>query len=230
MFHEQQVLYGNLANIAINNFAKRHIKAQYFPNKEAAIAGILELIPEKAVVGSAESVTIAQIGIFSALQKRKTNEVIYPFQRNEDGYLTVSREESYQMMRRVLTSDIFICGANAITQDGKLVNLDGLGNRVAPMIFGPNKVIVVAGANKIVKDLDAAFKRIKEICAPMNMLRHGLQHHDTEFLDLPCVKAGICVDCKKPQRACNFITIIEGQSDWNSERLNIFIIGEQLGI
>jgi hypothetical protein len=175
-------------------------------------------------------VTIGQIGIFSALQERGKNEVIYPFQRNEEGNLFVSRERSYQMMRDVLLSDVFICGTNAVTLDGKLVNLDGLGNRVAPMIFGPPKVIVVVGANKIVKDVDAALKRVKEYCAPMNSLRHGLQHHDIEFLELPCVKSGVCVDCRKSQRACNFISIIEGESHWNSGRMNIFIIGEHLGI
>jgi hypothetical protein len=230
MFHEEQVYFENLANTTISNFGKRHINAQYFPDKKAAIPGILELIPEGAVVGTAESVTIGQIGILSVIQQRGLNEVIYPFQRNEDGYLTVSQEQSYQMMRKVLLSDVFICGTNAVTLDGKLVNLDGLGNRLAPMIFGPPRVIVVVSANKIVKDVDAALKRIKEICAPMNMLRHGLQHHDIEFLDLPCVKTGVCVDCRKPQRACNFISIIEGESHWNSGRMNIFIIGEKLGI
>jgi hypothetical protein len=230
MFHEQRVLFENLANIAINNFGKRHIKAQYFPSKEAAVPKILELIPEGVIVGAAESVTIGQIGIISALQERGNNEVIYPFQRNEEGNLIVSREQSYQMMRDVLLSDVFVCGTNAVTLDGKLVNLDGLGNRVAPMIFGPPKVIVVVGANKIVKDVDAALKRVKEYCAPMNSLRHGLQHHDIEFLELPCVKAGVCVDCRKSQRACNFISIIEGESHWNSGRMNIFIIGEHLGI
>ena len=230
MSHEQQVLFENLANIAINNFGKRHIKAQYFSSQEAALPGILKLVPEGAIVGAAESMTLDQIGIFSALQQRGVNEVIYPFQRNEDGYLSVSKEQANKMMRKVLLADVFICGTNAITLDGKLVNIDGLGNRVAPMIFGPPKVIVVVGANKIVKDVDDALKRIKDFCAPTNSLRHGLQHHDTEFLDLPCVKTGVCVDCRKPQSVCNFISIIEGESHWNSGRMNIIIIGEQLGI
>ncbi len=230
MLHEQQILFENLANIAINNFGKRHINAQYFSRKEDAVPRILEMVPDGAVVGTAESVTIGQIGIISALEKRGKNEVIYPFQRDEHGYLIVDPEQSNNMMRKVLLSDIFICGTNAVTLDGKVVNLDGLGNRVAPMIFGPSKVIVVVSANKIVKDVDAALKRIKEICAPMNLLRHTHQHHDTCFLDLPCVKTGVCADCRKPQRACNFISIIEGESHWNPGRMNIIIIGEQLGI
>jgi hypothetical protein len=230
MFHEQQVLYENLAKTAVNNFTKRHIAAQYIPTKEAALARILEMVPEGAVTGTAESVTIAQLGIIAALRQRGLNEVIYPFERNTEGYLSMSWEQSLQMMRKVLVSDVFICGANAITLDGKLVNQDGLGNRVSPMVFGPSKVIVVAGANKIVKDVDAALKRIKDYCAPMNSLRHGLQHHDSEFLDLPCVKTGVCADCRRTQRACNFISIIEGESHANPGRMNILIIGEQLGI
>jgi hypothetical protein len=230
MFHEQQIYYENLANTAVSNFGKRHIQAHYVSNKEALIPRILELVPEGAVVGTAESMTLGQIGVYSALRQRGKNEVLYPFQRNEDGYLAMSGDESLEMMRRVLTCDVFISGANAVTLDGKLVNLDGLGNRVAPMIFGPKKVIVVVGVNKLVKDQDAALKRIKEICAPMNSLRHGLQHHDTEFLELPCVKTGVCVDCRRTQRTCNFISVIEGESHWNSGRMNIFIVGEQLGI
>ena len=230
MFQEQGILFEKLANIAIKNFSKRHIQAQYVVNKEAALPKILEMIPEGARVGAAESVTLHQMGIFQVLRQRGKNEVIYPFQRNEDGYLIVSREQADRMMRDVFFSDVFISGTNAITLDGQVVNIDGLGNRVAPMIFGPRKVIIVVSANKIVKDVDAALKRINEICAPMNSLRHGLQHHDAEFLDLPCVKTGICVDCRMPQRACNFISIIEGESHWNSGRMNILIIGENLGI
>ena len=133
-------------------------------------------------------------------------------------------------MRKVLSSDVFLSGTNAVTLDGKVVNIDGGGNRVAPMIFGPKKVIIVIGANKIVKNVDEAINRIKEFCAPINALRHSIQHHDTEFMDLPCVKTGVCADCRKPQRICNFTTIIEGESHRSSGRMNIIIIGEPLGI
>ena len=229
MLQEKQIFYKNLANIVIKNFSKRNLSAQYFQSKEEAIPNILDLIPKGDIVGAGESVTLNQIEIFKALRDRGKNEVIYPFERDDEGNLIVTWEEANEMMRKVLLADVFISGTNAITLDGKILNIDGYGNRVAPMIFGPRKVIIVVGANKIVNDTDEAIKRIKGICAPMNALRHGIQHHDAEFLDLPCVKAGFCVDCHKPQRMCSFTTIIEGESHQTAGRMNIIIIGEQLG-
>ena len=230
MRQEQNILYKNLANIAIKNFAKRHLNAQYVPSKEEAIPKILELIPEGVTVGAADSETLFQIGIFPALEKRGKNEIIHPLMRQDDGYLVERKEKVDEMMRKALLADVFVSGTNAITLDGKVVNIDGGGNRVAPMIFGPRKVIIAAGANKIVKDVDEAIRRVKEICAPINALRHGMEHHDTEFLDLPCAKAGVCIDCRNRQRICNFTTIIEGESHWSAGRMNIIIIGEALGI
>ncbi|MDD5701346.1 MAG: lactate utilization protein [Dehalococcoidales bacterium] len=230
MSQEQQILFEKLSQMAIKSFARRHLTAHYVLNKAAAVSKILELVPEGASVGAGESVTLNQIGIFSALSKRCKNEVIYPFERDAQGYLMISQLQSDEMMRKAMLADVFLSGTNALTLDGKLVNMDGLGNRVAPLFFGPRKVIIVVSANKIVKDVDAALERIKRVCAPLNSLRHGMQHHDTEFLELPCAKTGVCVDCSKPQRMCNFISIIEGESHWTAGRLNILIVGEQLGI
>jgi hypothetical protein len=229
MDQPQSTLYRNLAASTIRNLIKRRFDAQYYDTKEEAVLKILELIPEGVSVGAGESVTLHQIGIFTALKQRAKNEIVYPFFRDENGNILSGREETEQLMRKTLSTDIFISGTNALTLDGKIVNIDGAGNRVAPMIFGPQKVIIVVGANKIVKNVDEALNRIKSICAPMNALRHGIEHHDTEFLDLPCAKAGYCADCNRPQRMCNYTTIIEGQSHWHEGRFNIVIIGETLG-
>jgi hypothetical protein len=230
MSQEQKIHYKNLAAVAIKNFEKRHLNAQYVSTGPEAVSKILELIPKGAIVGAADSETLEQIGVFPALRQRGKNKIIRPLLRNADGHLVKGHESIDKMMRKVLLADVFICGTNAITLDGKVVNIDGGGNRVAPMIFGPEKVIVVVGANKIVKDVDAALGRIKQICAPMNAMRHGFQHHDVEFLDLPCARAGVCLDCRQPQRICNFTSIIEGESHWSSGRMNIIIIGESLGL
>jgi hypothetical protein len=227
---EQKIQFKNLAFTAIKNFEKRHLHAQYVATSAEAVSEILELIPEGSAVGAADSETLEQIGIFPALRKRGKNRLILPLLRKADGHLVKGHESVDRMMRKVLLSDIFVCGSNAITLDGKVVNIDGGGNRVAPMIFGPGKVIVVVGVNKIVKDVDSALNRIKQICAPVNAMRHGLQHHDAEFLDLPCSRTGICADCRQPQRICNFTSIIEGESHWSSGRMNIIIIGKSLGI
>ena len=127
-------------------------------------------------------------------------------------------------------SDVFVIGTNAVTLDGKLVNIDGTGNRVAAMIFGPKKVIIVVGANKIVKDVGEAINRVREYCAPRNVIRHGTKHHRTEFMDLPCAKTGVCVDCNHPWRICLYTTIIEGAIEWNRGRMNVILVGEELGL
>ncbi len=119
---------------------------------------------------------------------------------------------------------------SAITLDGRLVSIDGNGNRVAAMIYGPRKVICVVGVNKIVKDVDEALERIHHYAAPINNKRHYLNNHVPEFIDLPCVKTGTCVDCKHPFRVCNYTMIIEGAMPQHRGRINVVLVGEELGI
>ena len=133
-------------------------------------------------------------------------------------------------MRKAFTCDVFITGTNAITIDGKLVNIDGLGNRVAAMVFGPKKVIVVVGANKIVQDVDEALERIRRVAAPINARRHFLKHHHVEFGDMPCVKTGKCIDCNHDWRLCRNTVVIEGTIILQKGRINVVLIGEELGI
>jgi len=123
-----------------------------------------------------------------------------------------------------------LTGTNAITLDGKLVNIDGVGNRVAAMIFGPKKVIVVAGINKIVSDVNEALERIRGFAAPMNAKRHYLKHQQPELGDLPCVQTGSCVDCRHDWRICNYTVIIEGAMIGQKGRINVVLVGEELGL
>ncbi len=116
-----------------------------------------------------------------------------------DRYRTASWEEQMSRYREALDADVFVTGTNAITRAGQLVDMDSSGNRVAATIFGPRKVIVVAGANKVVENLDAAFARIREI-APLNCRRLG---HKT-----PCAETGRCSDCMIPERMCNYIGVV----------------------
>jgi hypothetical protein len=134
------------------------------------------------------------------------------------------------MFRETFSADIFITGTNAITLDGKLVNIDGAGNRVAAMIFGPSKVILVIGVNKIVKDVDAALERIHQMAAPVNAKRHVLKHHDEGLSTLPCVKTGSCADCRSDWRICNYTVIIDGAMPQHQGRINVVLVGEELGI
>ena len=150
MFWERQ------AATAVKAFNRRNIEAWYVPTRQEALGKVMEMIPEGAVVGTADSLTLVQVGVFAALWQRGKNEVINPFRRDEQGKLVVEGEARTEQMRRVFLSDVYVIGTNAITLDGKLVNSDAMGNRVAPMIFGPKKVIVVVGANKITKNADEA--------------------------------------------------------------------------
>ncbi len=108
-------------------------------------------------------------------------------------------------------------------------HIDGAGNRVSAMIYGPTKVIVVVGANKIVKDVDAAIERIHSVAAPLNARRHQLKHHANDFGELPCVRTGVCVDCNHPWRICRYTVIIEGQMGQKG-RFNVVLVGEELGL
>ena len=123
------------------------------------------------------------------------------------------------LRRAELTCDVFICGTNALTLDGKLVNVDGVGNRVAAMTFGPKQVIIVAGVNKIVRNVDEAERRIELLAAPLNNKRLNRPN--------PCTVAGICVDCQGPTRICNVTTILRKRPP--ATPMQILIVGEELG-
>ncbi|MFC1990471.1 lactate utilization protein [Chloroflexota bacterium] len=227
---EEKAIYEKLANTAVKNFTRRNINAQYASNKEEALSMVMDMIPEGATVGTADSVTLLQVGVFSALKKRGRNEIINPFVKDEEGYFVVEEEERLNLMRRVFFSDVYVIGTNAVTLDGKLVNTDGNGNRVAAMMFGPKKVIIVIGANKIVKNADEGLKRIREVCAPVNATRHAIKHQRPQYLELPCVKTGICTDCNHPWRICHHTTIIEGVAERRRGHINVVLVGERLGI
>lgn len=227
---EREWLYEQRARMVVDNLHKRNINAQYVSSRKEALSTILGMIPEGAAVARGDSITIDQIGIIPELRKRQQNAIIDPFQWDADGSYLIEAEERQQMYREASFADIFLTGTNAITLDGKLVSTDGLGNRVAAMIFGPKKVIVAAGVNKIVTDVDEALKRIRELAAPLNAQRHYLKRHHPELGDLPCVRTGSCVDCHHDWRICNYTVIIEGTTVEDKGRINVVLVSEELGI
>jgi hypothetical protein len=235
---EKKWFYEQYAKTVVNNLQKKNINAQYVSSREEALTTVLGMIPSGATVARGDSVTLDQIGILPELRKRKQNKIIDPFERDDNSSSTHPETEQGTEQRtqhrvrtkEALSADIFLVGTNAVTLDGKLVNIDGGGNRVAAMIFGPDKVIVVAGVNKIVKDVDEALKRIHNVAAPMNAMRHYLKHQGTQFGDLPCVKTGRCVDCNHNWRICRYTVIIEGATPWQKGRINVLLVGEELGI
>ncbi len=231
MSEERKWFYQERAKIVVTSLQKKNMNAQYVSNRQEALTTLIDMIPLGATVARGDSITIDQIEIIPELRKRKQNKIIDPLERDSDGlYIITEIEESRRIARETFSADIFLVGTNAVTLDGKLVNTDGWGNRVSAMIFGPDKVIVVAGVNKIVKDVNEALERIHNVAAPMNAKRHYLKHHRPEFGDLPCVRTGRCVDCNHDWRICRYTVIIEGAMIREKGRINVILIGEELGI
>jgi len=228
---ERKWFYQERDKRVVTNLQKKNMNAQYVSNRQEALTTLIDMIPLGATVARGDSITIDQIEIIPELRKRKQNKIIDPLERDSDGlYIITEIEESRRIARETFSADIFLVGTNAVTLDGKLVNTDGWGNRVSAMIFGPDKVIVVAGVNKIVKDVNEALERIHNVAAPMNAKRHYLKHHRPEFGDLPCVRTGRCVDCNHDWRICRYTVIIEGAMIREKGRINVILIGEELGI
>jgi len=185
--------YDTIGNRTVDALKKNRFKATYCQTVEDALAQLEKLIPPEATVGIGGSVTLQQLNVLTTLEAR--GKTVY--NHSKPG---LTPEEIMEIRRKQLTCDVFLTGTNAITQNGELVNTDGTGNRVAAMIFGPQKVIIVAGVNKIVKDLTEADERIKTIAAPLNNKRLKRPN--------PCVETGRCMDCQGSTRICNVTTIL----------------------
>jgi len=222
-------VYKVRAERVIAKLNKKNIAASLVLNRQEALKSILEIIPEGKTIGRGDSETIDQIGVFPELRTRGKNKIIDPYVKGPDGFL-LERPERRKVMREALHADIFLTGTNAITLDGKLVNVDGFGNRISGMVFGPEKVIIVASANKIVSDVEEALSRIRNFCAPTNALRHYFKHNIAEYADLPCVKLGYCTDCNHEYRIDHYTLIIDGSMPFNKGRINVVIVIEELGI
>lgn len=197
---------------------KNKFDAVFVRNRREALQSILDRVPHGAVIGAGDSVTLKEIDIFEEL-KRRNYMLYWPFGA------AIPKEERRNIARRALLADVFLSGSNAITMDGKIVNVDATGNRVAGMIFGPKKVILVVGINKIVENLDKAFARIKNIAAPLNAKRI---RDERGWELLPCVQTGICEDCNAENRICNIITVIEKKP--RAIDITVIIVGEELGL
>lgn len=208
-YEKRNALYGPTVVEALN---KRFFDAYYAPTKEDALAKALELIPEDSVVGWGGSVSIEEIGLKDALRARN--------QKVMDRDTAADAAGRAEIMKNILSqADTFIMSSNAITEDGQLLNVDGSGNRVAALCYGPKNVVVVAGINKVVRDLEAAENRIKTMAAPINMTRFGL--------NTPCGLTGKCGDCLSPDCICG--QWVRTRVCKPAGRIKVIIVGEDLG-
>jgi L-lactate utilization protein LutB len=191
---------------------KNNFKAYYVATRDQAVKQVFSLVEPGATIGIGGSWTLKELAIPEQLAQ-KGHEV---FDHNKPG---LTMEESMLLRHKELSCDVFISGTNAITFDGQIVNTDGSGNRVAAMSFGPKKVIVVVGVNKIVPDLDAAMERIETIAAPINNKRLDRPN--------PCTLTGVCMDCQGPARICNITSILHKKPP--TMEFHVVIVGEELG-
>ncbi|HHY78149.1 MAG TPA: lactate utilization protein [Clostridiales bacterium] len=196
----------------IEGLRKRNMEG-YFVNDEAELIELLKkLIPENSVVGVGDSMTLFETGVIDFL--REGNYIF--LDKYREG---ITSEEKREIYIKNFSADTFICSTNALTESGELYNIDGNGSRVAPMLYGPKQVILVAGFNKIVGDIEEAERRVRQYSAPIDAKRLGK--------DTPCTSLGYCIDCKSPNRICNDFVIIRGQ--FVKGRIKVIIVNKQLG-
>jgi len=201
------------AERTIHDLKKNNFEALYVSDSKAALEEVMKRIPDGASVGIGGSVTLAEIGLLDALKNRKI-QLIWPFQQAR------SDENRLELIRKSFSADVFLSGTNAVTEDGRLYNVDATGNRAGAMFIGPQKTIIICGVNKIVKDLEAAEKRVREWAAPQNAKRLNRK--------TPCVETGVCSDCSSPDRICNiYVTLAKKPA---RTEVIVILVGENLGI
>jgi hypothetical protein len=211
---EHQVAWNEkVADKLIKNLEKRRMEGSYAATASQAKDEVVAMIPPGSSVFRCGTMTATYAGLWESIASLPDVNLIDPY---EPG---IPPEEGLERRRQGMSADFMIAGSNAITLDGKLVNLDGMGNRVAAMSFGPKKVILMVGMNKVAPDLESAMARVKHYAAPINNIRYGMKN--------PCAETGLCNDCKSPSRICNMWSIIEGHMIEN--RIHVKLIGETVG-
>jgi len=211
MQNVKKLYYEKRAEILVKNLRSRHFDAWYCPDAASALEKALECIPEGATVGWGGALSATQIGLIDAVKKGPCRAL--------DRDTCKTPEERREMMRQALLSDVFLTGANAISLDGQMVNIDGMGNRVAAIVYGPETVLVIAGMNKVTDTLEAAVTRARTVAAPINQ-----QRFDNET---PCKMTGACADCKREDCICNQILITRNCRP--AGRIKFILVGEELG-
>jgi hypothetical protein len=196
----------------IDALKKNNFDAGFAPDAADALKQIFSMVSEGATVGLGGSVTLSQIGFFDEVKKHKVT-LLNPATPG------LSPDDALKMRKDILTADVFLASSNAVTEDGELYNIDATGNRVGAMTFGPKKVILVCGVNKIVKDIAEAEARVRDWTSPMNARRLSYK--------TPCAETGECMDCSSPQRICNIYVILAKKPARTD--MTVLLVGETLG-
>lgn len=208
----KELYYEKRGQILVKNLKSRHFDAYYCADRAEALKTALSLIPEGASVGWGGALSAQQIGLMDAV--------------NNGPYKAIDRdkcktpEEKEQAARDALFADVFLTGANGMSLDGQMVNIDGTGNRVAATIYGPKTVLVIAGMNKVEDTLEDAIRRARTVASPMNCQRFAGKQ-------TPCAVTGTCGDCKSEDCICNQIVITRHCRPVG--RIKFILVGEELG-
>lgn len=211
MADARALFYEKKGKMLVEHLKSRHFDAYYCATREDALRQALELIPEGSSVGWGGATSALEIGLLDAI--RHGNYLAYDRESVE------TDEEREAILRKCFGADFFITGANALSLDGQMVNIDGAGNRVAAIVYGPRNVLVIAGMNKVCDTLDGAVQRARTVAAPINQQRFL---HPT-----PCAQTGVCADCKSIRCICNQILITRHCRPQG--RIQFIIVGEELG-
>ena len=195
----------------IKALSLRHFDAYYCASSSEAAEKILSLIPKTDVVSWGGSMTMEALGVIDRVKKGGWRVI--------DRSTAQSQGEKIEIMRRALLCDTYLTGANAISEDGEIVNVDGNGNRVAAMTFGPKSVIVACGMNKVVKTAEDAISRARNTAAPVNAQRFDIR--------TPCKTTGSCADCKSTDSICSYI--VRTRLCKPAGRIKVVLVGEALG-
>ena len=195
----------------IKNLQRRHIEAFYCPTGEEAVRKVSELIADGSSVTWGGSMTVRDLGIPDYLRSRASLEVL-------DRDLVTTPEEKQDMYLRAFSADVYLTSANAISEDGVIVNIDGNGNRVAAITWGPKKVIFVIGLNKVAQTVEAALSRVRGTASPINAARFDI--------NTPCQHDGVCHNCNSPESICNYVHFLRNSP---RRRHTVVLVGENLG-
>ena len=207
----KEIANQNLANTIIKNMAKKNLEGYYCATSAEAVEKALSLMPEGSSVTWGGSMTLTECGLMDAL-KTANYEII-------DRDTAKTPEESRVMYSKQVLADYFLMSTNAITIDGELVNIDGRSNRVSCLCWGPQNVIIIAGMNKVVPDVESAIKRVRNMAAPANCVRLNK--------NTPCAQTGKCGDCYSQESICSQVLITRRSSAPN--RIKVILVGEELG-
>ena len=208
----KKVMYAKRGQVLVQNLKKRHFEAFYCESRTDALEKALELIPEGASVGWGGAMSAEQIGLMDALRGRNVKLL--------DRSKAETPQERITLMKQCLLADVFLTGANALSLDGQMVNIDGNGNRVAAIVYGPDSVIVVAGMNTVCDTLEQAVQRARSVAAPANSQRFSIA--------APCNSTGSCHNCTSVDCICNQILITRHCRP--AGRIKFILVGEELGL